>query len=70
VGQEVPAADPTFTGDETIPEREVPIHGHHTNVVAETAKLQHKPAHNLGRLAWKLACSADTFGATAGEATP
>jgi hypothetical protein len=63
-------ADPAFTGDETISERVVPIHEHHTNVVAQTAKLQHKPAHNLEHLAWKLACYGDTFGVTAGEATP
>jgi hypothetical protein len=82
VGQEVPAekgvpirhphryADPTFTGDETIPERVVPIHEHHINVVDRTAKLQHKLAHNLEHLAWKLACYADTSRVTAGEATP
>ncbi len=58
VGQEVPA------------ETGVPIHEHHTNDVAQTAELQHKPAHNLEHLAWKLACYADTFGVTAGEAAP
>ena len=82
VGQEVPAetgmpirhshryVDPTFTGDETIPEREVPIHEHRTNGVAQTAELQHRLAHDLEHLAWKLACPVNTFGVTAGEATP
>lgn len=59
-------ADLTFTGDETIPERVVVLHEHRTNVVAQTAELQ----HNLEHLAWTLAYYADTFGVTAGEATP
>lgn len=59
-------ADLTFTGDETIPERVVLLDEHRTNVVAQTAELQ----HNLEHLAWKLAYYADTFGFTAGEATP
>jgi hypothetical protein len=58
--------DLTFTGDETIPERVVPIHEHRTIVVTQTAELQ----HDLELLAWKLAYNADTFGVTAGEATP
>jgi hypothetical protein len=63
-------ADRAFTGDETISERVVPIHEHHTNVVAQTAELQHKLAHSLEHLAWKLGRYADTFGVPAGEATP
>ncbi len=82
VGPEVPAergmpiwhshhyADPTFTGDETIPEREVPINEHRTKGVAQTAELRHRLAHDLEHLAWKLACHADTFGVTGGEAAP
>jgi DNA-binding transcriptional MerR regulator len=42
------------------------LHEHRTNVVAQTAKLQ----HDLEHLAWKLAYYAGTFGVTAGEATP
>jgi DNA-binding transcriptional MerR regulator len=56
----------TFTGDETIPGRVVLLHEHRTNVVAQTAELQ----HNLENLDWKLTYYADTFGVTAGEATP
>ena len=63
-------ADPTFTSDEIIPEREVSIHEHRTNGVAQTAELQHRLAHILEHIVWKLACHADTFGVTAGEATP
>ena len=59
-------AELTFTGDETVPERVVLLHEHRTHVVAQTAELQ----HNLERLDWKLADYADTFGVTAGEATP
>ena len=59
-------AELTFTGDETIPERVVLLHEHRTKVVAQTAELQ----HNLEHLDWKLAYYADSFGVTAGEATP
>ena len=51
------AADGGACGPVAGPERR-------TNVVAKTADLQ----HNLEHLAWKLACYADTFGVTAGEA--
>jgi hypothetical protein len=63
-------ADPTFTCDETIPERVVPIHEHRTNGAAQTPELQRKLAHSLEHLARKLACHAGTSGVTAGEATP
>ena len=53
------AADGGARGPVAGPERR-------TNVVAQTAELHHK----LERLAWRLACYADTFGVTAGDATP
>ncbi|MDF1598105.1 MAG: MerR family transcriptional regulator [Acidimicrobiia bacterium] len=59
-------AELSFTGDEAIPERVLLLHEHRTNVVARTAELQ----SNLEHLDWKLAYHADTFGVTAGEATP